>query len=73
MTETWQSYLKGPRWAVGASTIYDLAYESGCSVASVQEHKGWLRQTVTFTLEGEPERLEIAKRALALAVQNYNG
>lgn len=72
-TESWSSYLEGPRWAFSVSTIYDFAYRCGCRVIDVREHKGMLRKTLTFTVSGSPAGIATMKRAITLAVLQFNG
>lgn len=72
MSVRWQSYLDGPRWAFGVDTIYDLAARCGLTVEDVDEHKGLLRKTVTFTLRGAPERIAAAQKLGARVVKEWN-
>lgn len=69
----WQSYLEGPRGAFGVSTIYDLAALYKLTVESVEEHKGLLTKTVTFTLTGPSNRIQAAQRHAAKAIKEWNG
>ena len=68
----WQSYIEGPRWAIGVSTIYDLAAATGCLVESVAEHKGLLTKTVTFALRGSSSQIDLAEKVLGNALAEYN-
>lgn len=68
----WDSYIEGPRWAFGVSTIYDFAHGYGLHVDDVREHKGLITKTVTFTVSGPVEDIELMGRAMARAIREWN-
>lgn len=72
MVVSYQSYLKGPRWAFGVHTIYEFAGSCNLIVDAVQEHKGWATKTVTFTVSGSQENINSFKFYLSRAVAQYN-
>jgi hypothetical protein len=68
----YQTYLEGPRWAFGVSTIYDFAHAYGLKVEDIREFKGLLHKTITFTLVGEQDAVARCGRAVAKSVEQWN-
>lgn len=67
------SYISGPRWAGVREFIYEASAATGVELVSVDSDKGFFRETVYFSVEGDISSLKKFARLLEIGVENYNG
>lgn len=72
MKITVSSYVKGPRWARFSAVIKDICHVLGVELLLCEQDKGWIRETIRYTVRGTKEELVIFEDHLRKAIANYN-
>lgn len=67
----WRDHINGPRWANLPTAIKNACWELGLNV-KIEIDKGWIRETVRFSIEGSKDELEALREAFARGVSEYN-
>jgi hypothetical protein len=67
---TFREIVEAPRWAGFQTLVKDLAWGYGLKL-DLQADKGWIRETVRFSVEGEDSKVASFKRDLYASLEDY--
>jgi len=67
-----RSYAAGPRWAGLTEFLHKAAYECDVELTILYSEKGWLRHTISYTVEGKDENIEKFRYCLRSTQARYN-
>jgi len=67
---TFRDIIEAPRWAGVQKLIRDLAWEYNLKL-DLQVDKGWLRETVRLSVEGDDQKVINFKRYLYASLEYY--
>lgn len=67
----YKGYIEGPRWAGIADGLKKAAYGLGLDI-STETEKGFLRETVYYTIEGEENKVNRLIRAIKSIVDDQD-
>jgi hypothetical protein len=63
--------VEGPRWAGVGTEIKNYCFRRNL-VCTIEEDKGWLFSNYRVLIEGEPDKLFMAKRDIYEAITKWN-
>jgi hypothetical protein len=66
-----RDYIEGPRWANIPSFLKKLCWEMDLEL-KLEVDKGWIRETVFFTVTGEHEVVELFGGRFRESIKAYN-
>lgn len=67
---TYRDMIEAPRWAGAQKLVRDLAWGYELKL-EIQADKGWLRETVRFSVEGDDRKVDKFKRDLYASIEDY--
>jgi hypothetical protein len=67
---TFREILEGPRWAGLQKLVSDLAWGYNFKL-DLQADKGWVRETVRFSVEGNDQKVAAFKSGLYASLEDY--
>lgn len=70
MTASYRGIIEAPRWAGVPSALRDIAFMEGVDL-KLDIDKGWVRETVRFSVTGESDFVRRFVRALSASINAY--
>jgi hypothetical protein len=67
-----KSYVEGPKWAGLKQVLFQLAIYYNLDLVIIDHDKGWIGETIYFSVEGESENIKGMNRALKKSIEEYN-
>ena len=68
-----ESYLSAPRWAGACKFLHDLAWACSLELSITHHDKGFIRETIYYTVRGEEDRLKLFKKQFNETMEEMDG
>ncbi len=72
MNQTIKTYISGFKWAGTKPFLYDLAARYNLQLDITETDRGWVTETIYYSITGTPENLLKFNASLKKVVQEYN-
>ena len=69
---SFSAYISGPRWAGVVPWLYALSYKLEVKLTIDHQDKGWIRETVAFTINGTEKNVKTFRAAYNATARAYN-
>ena len=70
---TFKICVEGPRWARFPKFLKNSCFMYNLKVIDIDIDKGWIRETVSFEVEGSESNLRRLIKSIELGIEEYNG
>ena len=67
-----KTYVGGPKWAGLKDLLYELSTIYNLDLVIESHDKGWFRETIYFSLEGDAENVKAMGKHMERSLTEYN-